>query len=223
MIGSPVRRLSLVVVAIASLASSAGADDYKLEKVAALPEGLPAEVAQVLLKEGHRVAGPNGPMIDLWFAKDVAGKKDFKPTLNVKYPYQPGQFIGVLRVNKETPFSDFRRQPIAPGLYTLRYGQQPQDGNHIGTSDFSDFLLALPITDDKSPKKLDSVDDLQSLSAAAAGTAHPAILQLLPAEEKPAAEPALKHDESREFWILQTQIGKPAVSVNLVVVGAGAE
>jgi hypothetical protein len=129
----------------------------------------------------------------------------------------------VVQVNKGTAFSDFRKQPLAPGLYTVRYGQQPQDGNHVGTSDFSDFLLALPAGDDKSSKKLDSVKDLQTLSAAAAGTAHPAILQLLPSEQKTPAKPALAHDAAREFWTLEFPVGTPPVSFKLVVVGAGAE
>ena len=41
-------------------------------------------------------------------------------------------------------FTDFRGQEIKKGVYTLRYGQQPEDGNHIGTSELADFLLAIP-------------------------------------------------------------------------------
>jgi hypothetical protein len=220
--GSSLRCFALLMAGLCTLASSARAEDYKLEKPAAVPAGLSPEVAQALAKEGYRVAGPQGPMIDLWPAKEIVAKKDFKPTLNVKYPFQPGQFIGVLQVNKGTAFSDFRKQAIAPGVYTVRYGQQPQDGNHVGTSDFSDFLLALPAGEDKAPKGVDNVKDLQARSAVAAGTSHPAILQLLPSEEK-ATEAKLVHDADREFWTLEFAGGKPPVPFKLVVVGAGAE
>lgn len=223
MISPSLRSFAVLVMVFSCLASSVGAQDYKLEKVSTLPEGLPAEVAQAISKEGHRVTGPQGPMIELWLAKEIAAKKDFKQTLNVKYPLQPGQFIGVLQVVPGTEFTDFRRQVIVPGLYTVRYGQQPQDGNHVGTSDFSDFLLALPAKDDTSTKPIGKVKDLQALSISASGTAHPAILQLLPPEEGAAAEPALKHDEAKEFWTVQLSGGTPAVPFNLVVVGAGAE
>jgi hypothetical protein len=223
MICTSLRSFAFLIIGFSSLASSVVAQDFKLEKVSALPEGLPPEVAQAVSKEGQRVTGPQGPMIEFWLAKEIAAKKDFKATLNVKYPLQPGQFVGVLQVTQGTEFTDFRKQVIAPGLYTVRYGQQPQDGNHVGTSDFSDFLLALPAKDDKSTKPIGKVKDLQALSATAAGTAHPAILQLLPPEEGAAAEPALKHDESKEFWTVQLQGGTPAVPFNLVVVGAGAE
>jgi hypothetical protein len=214
--------VALILSNLFGLVSTARADDYKLEKAGAVPGGLASEVSQALGADGYRVTGPDGPMIDLWLAKDIASKKDFKPTLNVKYPLQPGQLVGVLQVNKGTAFSDFRKQPIAPGLYTVRYGQQPQDGNHVGTSDFSDFLLALPAKEDKSAKGVENVKDLQTKSAAAAGTSHPAILQLLPNEEKPG-EAKLVHDSDREFWLLEFAGGKPPVPFKLVVVGAGAE
>jgi hypothetical protein len=213
-------RFALILSTAFGFVSTARAEDYKLEKAGAAPKDLAAEVSKALGPDGYRVSGPDGPMVDLWLAKDIAAKKDFKPTLNVKYPLQPGQLIGVLQVNQGTAFSDFRKQTIAPGVYTVRYGQQPQDGNHIGTSDFSDFLLALPAKDDKSAKGVDNVKDLQTRSAAAAGTSHPAILQLLPNEEKPA-EAKLVHDADREFWTLDFAGG--AVPFKLVVVGAGAE
>jgi hypothetical protein len=214
--------LALILSSIFGLASPVRAEDYKLEKAGAPPKDLAPEVSQALAAEGYRVTGPDGPMIDLWTAKEIAAKKGFAPTLNVKYPLQPGQLIGALQVNKGTAFSDFRKQPIAPGLYTVRYGQQPQDGNHAGTSDFSDFLLALPAKDDKSAKGVENAKDLQARSAAAAGTSHPAILQLLPNEEK-STDAKLAHDADREFWLLEFAGGKPPVPFKLVVVGAGAE
>jgi hypothetical protein len=217
-------RFSLVFVlgSVLGIVSTVRGEDYKLEKAGALPSGLAADVSQALVSEGRRVTGPDGPMVDLWLAKEIATKKDFKPTLNIKYPLQQGQLIGVLRVNEGTAFSDFRRQTIAPGLYTLRYGQQPQDGNHVGTSDFSDFLLAVPAADDPTAKDAADVKDLQARSAVAAGTTHPAILQLLPNEDK-AGEPKLVHDADREFWTLDFAGGKPPIPFRLVVVGAGAE
>jgi hypothetical protein len=214
--------VAVILSSLLGFVSTIRAEDYKLEKAGAVPGGLTAEVSQALGTDGYRVSGPDGPMIDLWLAKDIAAKKDFKPTLNVKYPFQPGQLVGVLQVNQGTAFSDFRKQPIAPGLYTVRYGQQPQDGNHVGTSDFSDFLLALPAKDDKSAKGIDNVKDLQAKSISAAGTSHPAILQLLPNEDQPA-DAKLVHDADHEFWLLEFSTGKPPVPFKLVVVGAGAE
>ena len=70
--------------------------------------------------------------------------------------------------------------------------------------------------------RAENVKDLQTRSAAAAGTSHPAILQLLPNEEK-AGEAKLVHDGDHDFWLLEFAGGKPPVPFKLVVVGAGAE
>ena len=85
-----------------------------------------------------------------------------------------GQLIGALRVPEGTTFTDFRGQEIKPGVYTLRYGQQPQDGNHIGTSELADFLLALPAEADTELKPIADADALSQKSAEAAGSTYSA-------------------------------------------------
>ena len=40
-------------------------------------------------------------------------------------------------------------QPVVPpGVYTLRLGYQPQDGDHMGTAPHSEFCLACPAAED---------------------------------------------------------------------------
>ncbi len=124
----------------------------------------------------------------------------------MKYPLVPGQLIGALQVQSET-FSDFRGQPVKAGVYTLRYGHQPTDGNHVGTSELNDFLLAIPAAHDADPAVL-KVKPLHKQSAKATGSNHPAIFSLLPAEVN-AETPALVHEADHEFWIfLLTGIGQ---------------
>ena len=106
--------------------------------------------------------GPKGTICDVSFVKSLAVRPGFKPELNVKYPFTSGQLIGVLRVSKKASFTDFRGQELKAGVYTLRYGQQPEDGNHIGTSEVYDFLLALPAKIDQDPKPLNLLDELPS-------------------------------------------------------------
>lgn len=217
-----VRSGMVVLLCLVAPVFVAGAD-YTLEKTENLPDGLTADVSQALNPEGHRVSGSGGPLCTLWLAKAIPAKEGFSPTLSIKYPLSPGQFIGVLQV-QGAKFSDFRDQRLLPGLYTLRYGQQPQDGNHVGTSDYSDFLLALRTKDDKSPERIDNVEDAQSLSADAAGTAHPAIFQLLPPEEGAESKATLVHDDSHDHWIIQAAAaGEKPLPLRLIIVGVAAE
>jgi hypothetical protein len=156
-----------------------------------------------------------------WWVKTLELKTPFKPTANIKYPFSNGQLLGVMVVTGDEPFQDFRGQDVQPGTYTLRYGQQPVDGNHIGTSELYDFLLALPADRDRDPALLKSVDKLHQQSAATAGSNHPAIYALLPANAQ-AEGAQLQHLADKEHWTLQIAAKAAdgaAVPVRMVVLG----
>jgi hypothetical protein len=143
----------------------------------------------------------------------------------VAYPFSQGQLIGVLRFGRKG--ADFRDQEIAKGVYTLRYAQQPVDGNHVGTSLTRDFLCLSAADADKSTKPVE-LQTLIEQSAAAAESKHPAMLAL----KKPKADgdkPTLAHDEAAELW-LATIVGKAgaggktsALPLGVVVVGRANE
>src|SRR5690606_22284820 len=103
-----------------------------------------------------------------------------------------GAFLGLLKVEEGTEFTEFRELVLPPGLYTLRYAQQPQDGNHIGTSTLFDFLLVIQAKADQSPKTAEGLDDLVALATEAGGSSHPAFLALRPAEAEKAKPDAAK-------------------------------
>lgn len=209
--------------AVLMVAFSSVADDYTLEKVETAPKGLAKDVSMVLSPVGYRVVGPDGPLCELWLRKDIPTNVEFQATQNLHYPLTSGELIGAIQVPRRAKFADFRDQSLKPGTYTLRYGKQPQDGNHIGTSDYSDFLLALLAKEDESSANVDDVDQLQESSAEAAGGTHPAIFQLLPLEE--SDEPAtLVHLEDHDFWVLQLKKGSDnPIALRLIVVGHAEE
>jgi hypothetical protein len=196
-------RLPFLVAALVAACAPVFADDYKLEQASAAPDGLPAAIAAQVAPTGQRVVGPQRPLCTIWLAKETAAKEAFEPSLAIKYPFAPGQFMGVLQVPRRAGLTDFRGNEIEEGLYTLRYGQQPMDGNHIGTSPTADFLLALPVAVDEDPATIGSVEDLFKKSAEASGTTHPAIFTLLPVGDAKITESGLTHDEEQSFWILQ--------------------
>ena len=112
-------------------------------------------------------------------------------------------------------------QEVKPGVYTLRYGQQPVDGNHVGTSELYDFVLAVPVKAETDPAPAKSADELNKKSAATTGSNHPAIFSLLPVD-KADPTPALTHDSGKDYWIVTSLLpagGEKSVPVRLVVVG----
>ncbi|MGE3314054.1 MAG: hypothetical protein AB7O26_02980 [Planctomycetaceae bacterium] len=212
-------------MAIVLAASSAiAADQYKLGPAEKLPEGVAAPFASLLDPKGYEITGPSGAVSQIWLVKELAVRASFKPTLSVKYPLIPGSLVGVMSVAPKSPVTDFRGTSVKPGLYTLRYGQQPEDGNHLGTSEVADFLLAVPAAFDKDPKPITLPDKLHKESAKASGTTHPAIFSLLPPEDA-VKEATLAHEEEKQFWILTVtaqghdKSKKVAVPLRLVTIG----
>lgn len=200
------------------------AEEGKLTAVEKTPAGLADKVAAALYGKGQQIEAGGAVIGSVWLVKSLDTKPDFKASSNVKYPLAPGQLVGALEVVKKSEFTDFRGQDVAAGVYTLRYGQQPVDGNHVGTSELYDFLLAIPAKLDTDPATLKMSEAMHKLSAKTAGSNHPAIFSLLPpkADEK---TPALVHDNGKEFWILSlTADGKSGnaevkVPLRVVIVG----
>ncbi|REJ66158.1 MAG: hypothetical protein DWQ31_15850 [Planctomycetota bacterium] len=204
------------------------AADYRVEP---LDEGPPAdevseEIMAAVAPTGVKVIrGTKRTVCDIWLCKEWAVKPDFTATSEVLYPFTPGQLIGLVRFKRKTP--DFRDQELLRGVYTLRYGQQPVDGNHEGTSPTRDFLMVISAEVDRAVEPADA-DTLEANSSHAAGSNHPAIFCLQTAE---AADelPALREHEDREWTILQV-VGQAVagdarreLQLDLVVVGQAAE
>lgn len=192
--------------------------------VEAAPEDLKPEFAKALATPGWQVGGKDGAICRVWFAKAPDVQQSFSPTSSVKFPFKAGAFVGVLEVMEGGEFTDFRQLELAPGLYTLRYAQQPQDGNHIGTSTLFDFLLVVQANADKSPGTLNTLDELVELATEAGGASHPAFLALRPAESAKPGEARLVQDAAEDLWALETAVGsdKP-LPLRLVVVGFAQE
>lgn len=201
------------------------AQEYRVEpfKDVPPPDALSAEVAAALSGSGFKVMqGENRAVCEIWIAKAWDVNPDFTPSATVLYPLKPGSLVGAMRFARKG--ADFRGQEIASGVYTLRYGNQPVDGNHVGTFDTRDFLLMLPASGDTSPATIAEMD-LFKASAESAGSTHPAIMPLVKPDEA-GALPALRHLEEQEWWTARFggagALGKKVV-LEAVVVGKAAE
>lgn len=198
---------------IAALAASAAFAQYKMETVAAPPEGLPAGYASLLTPQGFRVVNAGGSAVaEVWFRNAVPGGAAQAEDA-VVFPTIPhGAMLGVIRF--PVAGADRRGQTIKPGLYTLRYSRYPQDGNHQGVAPQRDFLLLVPAAEDKDPKSLPPYDQLMEMSRKASGTPHPAVFEM----EPPPADaklPALTQQGGKD-WVLSVKMGALPLGVTLI-------
>lgn len=218
-------------IAVALLASPAARADESF-KVEPLKGATPAELAPAIRDElgadGLRVVDGEGkPFAEIWVRKAVpASGKPAGAQGAIQFPtLAEGELIGVLRFVGEG--HDYRDQTIAPGVYTLRYGLQPVNGDHLGVSPFRDYVLLSPAAKDASaaaPKRA----ALEDQSAEAAGTSHPAVLLLMTA---PEGGQGIVRDEAKNTWgavlplklAVKGEAAPAPLPVRLIVSGAAME
>jgi hypothetical protein len=221
-------RSFISLLLLASLVLPLAAQEYKVEKLESAAPGdeLAPEIAAQLSPAGFKLMkGETRTVCEIWLAKEWPIAADAKVGGDVIYPLTPGQLIGVARYPRKA--SDFRDQDIPSGVYTLRYGQQPVDGAHVGTSPTRDFLVVVPAAADKNP----AVMDYKTLVAAGketAGSAHPAILSLQrPGESK---EPLAVREVADKEWTIVRFTGQAKagggvkdLALEAVLVGIASE
>lgn len=221
------RNSLLVFVFILCASLVANGQEYKVDKVDMAPpaDQLAPEIIALIQPTGFKLAKGERAVCEIWLAREWPVSADTKVGGDVIYPLTPGQLVGVARYPRKG--SDFRDQDIPAGVYTLRYGQQPVDGAHVGTSPTRDFLLLLPAEKDRDPAVLD-YKALVAAGKETTGAAHPAILSLQrPGEGTEAL--AVREDTEKEWTIVRftgkakTGTETKDLALELVVVGIAAE
>lgn len=194
------------------LAAVAVQAQYKAQPAGDPPADVAPAVLAALNKSGTRIAAASGsPYVDIWLVSAApSGPLSSEPSVTL--PNIPaGALLGVLRFPAKG--SDRRGQSIAAGVYTLRYGNYPANGNHQGAAPQRDFMVLVPAAEDKSTAAISDFDALMNLSRKASGTSHPAVFSFWKADkdDKPGFAKQGEND-----WVLTTNLGNVTVSIILV-------
>jgi len=206
------------------------AEEYKVEVLKeAPPASLAGAIKGVLDAQGYRVVNDSGkPYADFWLRKEIpASAKPGAPEGAIQFPFlAEGELLGALRFPGEG--HDYRDQTIGQGVYTLRYGLQPINGDHLGVSVYRDYMLLVPAANDKGLANL-TKKALDEQSAESAGTSHPAVLLLLSAPgTSSGAGLSLIHNEEKATWgaVIPLSLAVPGQAapvvqpVQLILIGA---
>jgi len=197
----------------------AAAQDYKVEKTTdAPPAGISAPIQATLGGDVLKVAGSSGVLCEVWLRKSIPAAATPDQELGVTFgQISVGTLIGVIQFPADV--IDYREQHIHAGVYTLRYGLLPNDGNHMGQAPQRDFLLVSPISADADPSTM-TFDQTVALSRQTTGTKHPSVWSLGPPDN--ATLPAIVHEQDVDAWDLEFNLpieGSGATPVALVVIG----
>jgi hypothetical protein len=184
-------RLTVLAVVLLAAGTASAQEKFAVKKIKKeSPKELPADIQALLHNEAIAFTTKDGqPIAEIWLAREIkTGGKGPKGKKDLDYPDLPtSAIVGAVQFAKT--WTDYRKQSIKPGVYTLRVASQPQDGDHMGTAPYPNFLVLL------SPKydtKADLLEfkSLAERSAASIGRTHPCVLLLFPGD-KAGAEPKL--------------------------------
>jgi hypothetical protein len=194
--------LCLILTAAASFAQ------YKTEPAGAPPSELNASVVSLLNKQGVKISDGSKVVAEVWFrsALPTGGKaEDMKSLTEVPV----GAVMGAIRFPAN--WADRRGQQIKAGVYTMRYGLFPQNGDHQGVAPQRDFLLLVRAADDTNGAANLDYNELTKTSMKAAGTPHPAVFSVWKADAadfQPGVGQLGEHDQ-----VLRTKIGDTPVAM----------
>ncbi len=156
---------------------------------AAPPAELADGIRAVLEPNAICLGGKDKPFWEFWFRKEIPLAEKPQGEGLQATTIKEGTLLGALRASKER--RDFKDLEIPPGLYVLRLGLQPEDGNHQGTSPTRTFALLVPAGKDRERDGFAKHDVLVKAASVVNTAKHPGILNLQPVQEKGGTWPRL--------------------------------
>ncbi|HTU89743.1 MAG TPA: hypothetical protein VMF69_06585 [Gemmataceae bacterium] len=197
-------------------ALAARGDEYQIKTVdkTPAPKEVQEPIRKLLAERCVQLLTAKGDLLaEVWFRKDMPVKAtdaQIKNGLTYAEVLESTVF-GAIRFPKQ--ITDYRKQKIPAGVYTLRLANQPMDGDHMGTAPYSEFLLLSPAADDKMPDTMEA-KKLQEMSGKTTGS-HPGVLLLFPG--KGAAETPKLEKKEENHWVLLFLLDAKAGDKNAVL------
>jgi len=211
-----------VLLLVAALPARAADTGYtaKLADHTPPPSELAEPVRKLLDDRCIRFLDSKGEVVaELWFRKDVPGKGAGSGGSGLTYREVPRtSLLGAMRVAKK--LSDYKKQKVPAGVYTLRLEHQPMDGDHMGTAPYSEFLVVCKAAEDKNPDTM-KFKKLHDLSGNVT-EGHPGVFLLYPGTGA-TSQPKVVSKGSGA-WVLLYQVGasggqKAVLPIGLTLVG----
>jgi hypothetical protein len=221
-----IRTLSAAAALVLLVAGRVGAEPtYSIkEGKTEPPKELKPAVAVLLDDAAIQLLDDKGTLLcEVWFRKEVPAKatpEQVKNGLTLR-EIPETTLLGALRVHKT--LTDYRKQKIKEGVYTLRLAYQPADGDHMGTAPNNEFCLPVAADDDKDAALM-KPKALQEASAKVAGGSHPAVLLLFPPKAK-APDAAKLEKDDMDDWIVtrgvEVKAGEARARIGLMLTLVG--
>ena len=181
----------------------------------ALPSELAEPVSAALSPEVVTVT-TGTTKLEFWWAKALTVKAG--TTSPGWSDVADGTLVGAMRIASD--WNDIRGFTIRPGVYTLRFALQPQNGDHMGISPNREFLLPGRAADDQSVDPV-GYDGAVLLARMTSRRAHPASLSIDPPAASAAPLSTTTNDLGHQIVVVKvTTSAGPPLTFGLVVSGS---
>ena len=182
-------------------------EEFTADSGAPVPEAVPDAAREMISDEGVTVKAGDVAVVRFWM-RTAAFEGEPAGGFGIRFDNIPeGAFLGVLEFPERG--SDFREQSVPAGLYTIRFGLHPEDGNHMGVAPSRDFALLSPVDKDIEIARNFDFDGMVELSAEV-GNPHPTVARI----ELPEGEsgPNLWENDY-EHWVLDLPVADTVVGI----------
>ena len=199
-----IRWAGLLLVCLLPWASAQEGGKYTLKTTEnAPPKELSAAVQKLLRGESLQLLdGSDKVIAEVWVRKEVptdATAEQIKNGITYREVKQ-SEVLGAVRFHQD--WSDYRKQKVKAGVYTLRLAYQPTDGKHTADiSEYQDFAVVLTAKADTSPELMEATK-LQEASSDSIGSSHPGVFMLVPTKPGKAPEVVAR---PKNHWAVTTR------------------
>lgn len=177
------------------------ASDFSVKALdKAPPSNLGESIKAELGTKGLVILKKDKPLYELWLRKELSLKSPVSSPAKALNGVPQASLLGAISVISDE--RDYRDDELYKGLYTIRFGLRPEDGNHLGTSEHLFFAVLIDAKNDQELGKIVKSKQLVKASSKTSPNDHPMILSLFPAGKSDSTvlsvhEPAPDHEAIR--------------------------
>jgi hypothetical protein len=193
---------SLMSLSAADLAVKVVDKEPPKELAPAIREKLQPKAVQLL--DGDKL------VYEFWFDSEIALKAKPDAANKALDAIKETTLLGAAAVSSSQ--RDFKDNEIVPGIYTIRFGLQPQDGDHLGTADFPYFAVLIKAALDTDVDGLSTFKKMTKASSKDTATGHPMVLSLRPVDSDQGEFPKLNAPAADQQGVLLKEPAKVAGS-----------
>jgi len=189
----------LATLVLCTCAASAAALTLKVADKAP-PTEINESIRSLLQPKAVQLLEGDKPVIELWLVKELNLQSKSSSPATALDALKQTTVLGA--ASFASPRRDYREDEIAKGVYTVRFAHQQQDGNHLGTAEFTCFAVLVPAKLDAGPDAIKDYKQLVNTSSKETSTDHPMVISLRPVnsaegEFPKLATPAPEHKSVR--------------------------